>query len=570
MRPDIHCTSNFFGFIQRNFGTTTLKLMKDWIKSRKSYIKYSNRTRFLKTCLRNGYTPQHLQRFLNLNIHFSNYKSINKLTHLMKCFITRFLKVELNDAHRSVTFLKGHSLQLARRISNNLPADVRNSFFYTQSTALHNFSTTTYRKINNKLKWLDSKHRSHIENNIKEIHYSFHKVSNGLSNHTNTTHDDPPIFSPDMNNIDFTILPTEFPIQDPKSSLHLPKNNWFINLTDNHIPTEVQCLLQLGGNFSLPIPNDSNNKKSLLIEFIKGIEHNNKKFNVATRLNIRNRSIPIINKILSYTPHNIPFYHSIKNSINSTRRFIKDNPNVIFTRADKGNITVALNKNQYFLKISEMLQDNDTYTEINKDPTKSISNNIRRLLTRWKKNDLITPDMYKRLYCSDGVLPRAYGLPKIHKTGTPFRIIISCINSPLHSLASYLQNLISKSIPKASSFIENSFQLIHKIKGIKLDSQRFSLISLDVISLFTNIPTDLAITSLMKRWEYISKNCNLTKKEFLIAIKIILDSTYFTFNKKTYQQKFGTPMGSPLSPVVADIVLQDLESEALEIGRAHV
>jgi hypothetical protein len=43
-----------------------------------------------------------------------------------------------------------------------------------------------------------------------------------------------------------------------------------------------------------------------------------------------------------------------------------------------------------------------------------------------------------------------------------------------------------------------------------------------------------------------------------------MDSTYFRFDNKFYKQKFGTPMGSPLSPIIADLVMQDLEAKALE------
>jgi len=51
----------------------------------------------------------------------------------------------------------------------------------------------------------------------------------------------------------------------------------------------------------------------------------------------------------------------------------------------------------------------------------------------------------------------------------------------------------------------------------------------------------------------------------LKALKLILESTYFKFNNIIYKQKFGTPMGSPLSPIIAEIVLQDLEVKALEL-----
>ncbi|EFN62673.1 hypothetical protein EAG_00345, partial [Camponotus floridanus] len=46
-------------------------------------------------------------------------------------------------------------------------------------------------------------------------------------------------------------------------------------------------------------------------------------------------------------------------------------------------------------------------------------------------------------------------------------------------------------------------------------------------------------------------------------LKLVLDSTFFLFNGVAYKQIFGTPMGSPLSPICADIALQDLEEKAI-------
>jgi len=88
------------------------------------------------------------------------------------------------------------------------------------------------------------------------------------------------------------------------------------------------------------------------------------------------------------------------------------------------------------------------------------------------------------------------------------------------------------------------------------------------ISLFTNIPIDLAIDSIANRWEVISANCNIPKEEFIKAVSFVLDSTYFVFNNIFYKQTFGTPMGSPLSLIIADLVMRDLEEKAL--GRLGV
>lgn len=163
---------------------------------------------------------------------------------------------------------------------------------------------------------------------------------------------------------------------------------------------------------------------------------------------------------------------------------------------------------------------------------------------------------------TDGILPRAYGLPKIHKPGNPLRIIVSSINSPLYKLACFLHNIIKDSMPEAASHISNSYHLVNKRNGTVLESSH-KLASLDAVSLFTNVPIDLAAESISKRWNWISNNTPIPKEEFLTAIRFVLDFTYFTFNKINYKQIFGTPMGSPLSPIIADLVLQDLEETAL-------
>jgi len=48
------------------------------------------------------------------------------------------------------------------------------------------------------------------------------------------------------------------------------------------------------------------------------------------------------------------------------------------------------------------------------------------------------------------------------------------------------------------------------------------------------------------------------------AITLITNSTFFTFNKKIYKQIFGTSMGCPLSPILADMMLQDIKKAALD------
>lgn len=121
-----------------------------------------------------------------------------------------------------------------------------------------------------------------------------------------------------------------------------------------------------------------------------------------------------------------------------------------------------------------------------------------------------------------------------------------------------------KNFPSAHSYIKDSFTLIDRLKDTYLDNG-YKLISLNVVSPFINIPMELAIKCISDRWNCIKNVTNFPKSEFLTAVRFVMNSTYFTFNGKIYRQSYGTPMGSPLSPVIADIVMQDIETRALNI-----
>ena len=42
-----------------------------------------------------------------------------------------------------------------------------------------------------------------------------------------------------------------------------------------------------------------------------------------------------------------------------------------------------------------------------------------------------------------------------------------------------------------------------------------------------------------------------------------MDSTFFQFDKCFYKQTYGTPMWSPISPIIVDIVRQDSEEDCM-------
>ena len=94
-------------------------------------------------------------------------------------------------------------------------------------------------------------------------------------------------------------------------------------------------------------------------------------------------------------------------------------------------------------------------------------------------------------------LPRAYGLPKLHKQKCPFRPVIPTLGSPLYEISKRLFEILKKCVYKTESYIKNIYEFINKVKKIKIPKTH-RIISLDVKSLYLNIRKRLVIKALEK------------------------------------------------------------------------
>ncbi|VDQ07525.1 unnamed protein product [Trichobilharzia regenti] len=90
--------------------------------------------------------------------------------------------------------------------------------------------------------------------------------------------------------------------------------------------------------------------------------------------------------------------------------------------------------------------------------------------------------------------------------------------------------------------------------------------SFDVVSLFTSIPICDSLD--IMKYEHENNQEVFTKSllsidEVIKCLKLCLESTYFTFKDKLYCQTNGVAMGSPASPIVANLYMKALEKKAL-------
>ncbi|XP_036320350.1 uncharacterized protein LOC118734769 [Rhagoletis pomonella] len=143
------------------------------------------------------------------------------------------------------------------------------------------------------------------------------------------------------------------------------------------------------------------------------------------------------------------------------------------------------------------------------------------------------------------------------KPGVPLRPIVSSIMVPCYKLSKYIGEIL-QSLISGKYNVKNAFNLKDKLTNVHVCDEDV-LVSFDVLSLFTNIPTTLASRIIMNKWDLIQQKTSIPKKKFHKIIDFCLkDNNYFMFSNKLYAQTFGMPMGNPISPTIADIIMDNL------------
>jgi len=105
--------------------------------------------------------------------------------------------------------------------------------------------------------------------------------------------------------------------------------------------------------------------------------------------------MPIIKRIFNTTKNINNNEKFLLRCLHHTRMFVKNNPDILFTKTDKGNATVAIDAREYNKKMIENLSDTSTYIVIKKDPIRKLGNNVRNVLSDWLKNGYIDIHLQK-------------------------------------------------------------------------------------------------------------------------------------------------------------------------------
>ena len=161
--------------------------------------------------------------------------------------------------------------------------------------------------------------------------------------------------------------------------------------------------------------------------------------------------------------------------------------------------------------------------------------------------------------------PKFYGLPKIHKPDTSLRPIVSSCGSVTYGVAKELTKILKPLVGKSPHHINSTHDFVEQVNKVTLLPGE-CLSCYDVTALFTLVPVypSLGITK-----DLLEKDPNLKERRVLLVGDIILllefclKNTYFCFQGQFCEQVEGMAMGSPVSPIVANLYMEYFEQKTL-------
>ena len=329
------------------------------------------------------------------------------------------------------------------------------------------------------------------------------------------------------------------------------RKKWVINISSKPLSQDQEKLLAHGPNYAI-VPKDPP-----ITQYVMAVENACTKLEEGKAEEFRVQVKLAIQKIKHPRPN---LTRGERRAISELKR---DELRMILT-TDKGVALVVLNTEDYIKKAEDLLNQN-TYKVLTADPTMRLKTKMIKLLKTIKSKEGISEELYKKLYPTGAGSPKFYGLPKIHKPGMPLRPIVSSIGAVTYQTSKEVARILKPLVGKSEHHVKNTQDFIESIKGIHLGEDQ-CMVSYDVKALFTSVPTTKACSIIKQRLEEdpeLNQRTSLSIGNIISLLEFYITSTYFSFQGKFYEQVEGAAMGSPLSPIVANIYMENFEVEAI-------
>ena len=293
----------------------------------------------------------------------------------------------------------------------------------------------------------------------------------------------------------------------------------------------------------------------------------------------------VINTIHKLEPRKIKLEENVckmeKKALTELKNLTKTSLEI--KKADKTDTWIIMEKKDYKdkLVLAEHLSSN-TYKKAELNSNHKVYNKLKNLIT--KHTNCLTKNEKNVILDQDWKNANFYALPKVHKcqeilskikecqseyikmkfpTSLKSRPICGGPQAVTQGASKLLEKILSPLVKYQRSYVKDEWSFVRKFPHFV--NRNCNLISCDIISLYTSIPTDLGLKALKFWIEKFRHTINTRfSTQFILELsEFVLSNNYFIFNNEMYYQITGVSMGTIFAPPYACLTVGFLEETEL-------
>ena len=147
-------------------------------------------------------------------------------------------------------------------------------------------------------------------------------------------------------------------------------------------------------------------------------------------------------------------------------------------------------------------------------------------------------------------------------TPPPGRPILSTNDAPTERISEFVDHFLQPFIPTMKSYVKNTTDFVNKIESVGRVPEGTLLVTLDIVSLYTNIPHLEGLGTIQRLLNARrTKLTNPTNNDLIRLLALVLRLNHFEFNNTYWDQFGGVAMGSRVSPTFANLFMEEFEEQ---------
>ena len=249
--------------------------------------------------------------------------------------------------------------------------------------------------------------------------------------------------------------------------------------------------------------------------------------------------------------------HNLNKNEQEALAQLQKRDDIVIINADKGGAMTILDADQYVKEANRQLSDTNNYKKLNYNPTTEYANTVNTTIDLFKTQHKIPEKIADGLKVTKPKTPMLKLPPKVHKEGHPGRPLVASIDSPTSKISEYVDFHLQPYTDTIKSHIKDTNHFLTELNTVPAAESKGSyLVTLDVRSLYTNIPNEEGVNVIKNLLQRKQSNLTTVITAFLW---LILTLNNFIFNGSNFLQTSGVAMGTKCAVIYANLFMSNFE-----------